>query len=347
MPGYVAKCWGPALNMFLNNNPVTAALFAQSAFIVFLAFPRTTIGSQKSLGSPLARVEGVLGQCLLSLSRKWSPTALKIALPLGILVCFVHATWYASMPRTSVDTNAVLWNSDTITTPLIAAVLTRQAPPAMALLGGVVGLAGVCLSVSDGATGNTMLGCALVLTSSIAYAINAVIIEMVNAGDPEGLEVIPLLILEGMVTTAMLVLFVCGSAMFATEFLAAWFANLPPLEWLLLLGVSAMLLNVGWLWCTELAGATWTAMAACLSIPLAMALDFFLLNLIPDLMAILGAGLVLLGFALVSYAPEVADPVQSGRKPACERKVLDANRCPLLLPGNEEKVREQVKFIVV
>jgi len=310
-PGYAGKCWGRSLGTFLNDAPISAALVAQSGFVVLLVLPRSS--DTEEAGSPGKPTS------FCALSECCTLKAFKFALPLGLFLLFIHTAWYASLPRTSVAINTVVWNSDTVTTPLIAALLAMQHPSWNTLLGGFTGLAGVCLSVGTGQVGNTNVGCMLCLTASVGYGFNAVIVENIQKKHPDAFSIVQLLALEGFVALILLVFAAGGAAAFAPEHFALNFAELPPFPWLILLAFSCLCLNVGWLWCAEIAGATWTALAACLSIPFSIVLDLFLLGLEPDLNAIIGAALVLLGFALVSLLGELSSqPRGLQDEPSCK-----------------------------
>lgn len=285
-PGYASKCWGPSLNAFFRDAPVLAGFIGEGSLIVLLAVPgvKTTADDRPR-------------RCLWS---SFSTRVFALLIPFTVLVCFVHIGWFASFPRTDVATNAVLWNSDTVTTPLIAAVFSATLPSKSAVLGGALGLFGVLLSTENSGSEDTILGCALCFFASLGYALNIVLVDIVRTREPNLLSVTQWLGIEGLFATVAMACAVGVTAIWDHSLLAQWVAMLPEAQWLALLGATTVALNVGWLWCTELAGASWTAMAACMSIPLSMALDYWLLNVVPSFWAYIGATLVLLGFVVVS-----------------------------------------------
>lgn len=296
-PGYAAKCFGPELNIFLHDQPVIAALVMQSTWMLLFLAP--------AFSTTDARSEGGVASVQASRSDAWW-LALKFGLPLGVLVALVHVSWYASIPRTSVATNTVLWNSDTISTPLLAALFSLQQPHCVMVLAGVIGLLGVSCSVSTNQVGNSNLGCGLCLAATTGYAVNAIFAEKVSNKYPATLSVLQLLALQGLTAGLMLISAVIGAAALAPKLLEDWYSQIPSPPWLAFLAASGLCLNVGWLVSTRVAGASWTAMGACLSIPLSMVLDLILLDMMPDLLAVLGALLVLLGFAIVSLMPDLS-----------------------------------------
>jgi drug/metabolite transporter (DMT)-like permease len=219
---------------------------------------------------------------------------------LGLLSIAVHIAWYASLPRTSVATNAVIWNTDTLTTPLIGAMVKLQWPSKHVLLAGILGFVGTLISVDSNREGNTVFGCFLCFTASTAYAVNSVLVEKLQSDERESISVLHLLSLEGLVAAVLIAGFAGGSACLSAGMFADWIAQFPPLPWFLFYVACCICLNVGWLWCTELAGASWTAMAACLSIPLSMILDLTFLGLGLDARSLLGATLILLALVTLS-----------------------------------------------
>ena len=91
--------------------------------------------------------------------------------------------------------------------------------------------------------------------------------------------------------------------------LADWHAALPSAPWLACLMLCSLMLNLGWLWSTQLAGAAWTAAAACLTMPLSMVLDSLWLDQEPSPYGILGAVLIALGVAMVPVGGRSASAV--------------------------------------
>lgn len=303
-PQYAAKLWGPALGTFLAEQPLAAALFSQAFWAGLLVVPAGGRrrsgggggGEEGGLPGPGASTSSGRGCHRLPESLQWA--ALAVALPFSILVFIVHVAWYASYDKTNVATNTLLWNTDTVTTPLVAVVVAREHPAFATMIGGLVGLVGAGLAVGANEAGNTLLGCGLVFVASVGFAVNAVLVEKVR--DPQLLSVPRLLALEGIFAILALALGAVGAAAFAPGALAEWLSLLPSFEWLVFLGINSLLLNVGWLSCTEMAGSFWTAMVACLTIPLTMGLDLLLVGKMPTLFAAMGASLVVVGFLMVT-----------------------------------------------
>jgi len=317
-PGYASKCFGVGLNTFMRDQPLMAALIMQSSWIPLLLVPRSFAGDD-GIEHPAMSAQGP--------RTSFYHLAGKVGMPLGTLVVFVNICWYASIPRTSVATNTVLWNSDTISTPLILALLSWQRPSGVSLLAGAIGLLGVSCSVSSSQVGNSNLGCALCLAATTGYAVNAIFAEKVTHKYAATLSVTKLLGLQGLTACTWLTLAVIGAAVAAPKLLGNWYAALPSLQWLAFFCASGLTLNIGWLVSTAIAGATWTAMGACLSIPLSIILDLVLLDMVPDVLAVLGACLVLVGFTIVSVFPEVPQANCS----SCPW-LLSSPSTPLLLP---------------
>lgn len=293
-PQYATKLWGPALSSFLQGCPLSAGLIPQSFWVLLLVPPKAP-----RCGRELCAQTG-RAPCRVGV-----PAGLAMGLPLGVLVALVHVAWYSSFAGTNVATNTLLWNTDTVTTPLVALAFTRQRPRAAVLLGGLLGLAGAGLAAGAVGEGDTALGCGLCFAASLGYAVNAVLVE--HFRDPVTVSVVRLLGLEGLTAAAGLLIAAGGAAALVPGLVGDTLELLPPAPWLLFLGLNCMLLNVGWLWCTELVGASWTAMVACSSIPLAMGLDLLLLGREPQAGGVAGSVLVLLGVAIVSFEPKAAE----------------------------------------
>lgn len=327
-PGYAAKTIGPQLQVFLNSSPGIAAIVAQSAFAILLLFP-----SSSSLHS---------GRVIRNWQTCCSYRAFKFGCPFGILLLAVHVSWYSSITRTNVATNTVLWNTDTVTTPLILALVSLKLPSLGAVIGGGLAIAGVYLSMDGDPTGNTQLGCGLVLGASLGYATCSVLIEKLRESVDEEIAVVHMLAWAGIVALfAMLIAIILG-AIFMPEELMIWYCALAPPQWLLFMASTAISLNLGWLWCAELAGACWTAMVACLSIPIAMTLDFLFFGIMPELVGFVGAALVLLGFTIVSFTEVYLDdcaPCCRSEHAGCQdesrmriwKKYVGSGAAPLLL----------------
>jgi len=303
-PMYAAKLCGQELNHFLSQTPVTAGLTAQCFWVVLFAAPlfspqRATLVVDSSLQ---------VGSFEVSFRRQ-AASAMRLGLPLGLLVLAVHSFWYQSFSETNVPTNTILWNTDTVTTPILAMLIAGQKLTKYSIIGGLLGLVGTCFTVGSSQDGNTSLGCGLCLAGSLGYAVNAVIVEKFL--DTRVTPVIRLLACEGLVALIALSFTLASARVVAPNALASWFAQLPSAHWMLFMGIASLSLNCGWLWCTQLAGAFWTAMVACMSIPVSMTLDFLFFDKAPTLLAATGAAVVISGFILVSLAPTVGEDVAS------------------------------------
>lgn len=167
-----------------------------------------------------------------------------------------------------------------------------------------MGLAGTCFAVGTNATGDTLLGCALVASASLIYALQTVLLGKVR--DPRDVSISQLLGLEGLLLTLAVIIIGACASMLAPDAVVRWFLGLPSVRWLVFLAVNSAILNGGWLWCSHLAGAFWTAMVACSTIPISMGLDALLSRMVPSAGAMLGSLLVLASLALVSFAPAAA-----------------------------------------
>jgi drug/metabolite transporter (DMT)-like permease len=169
------------------------------------------------------------------------------------------------------------------------------------------------------------------LAASIAYAVNGVVVETVRKKHPDMFSIIQLLSIEGFVAAIALLSYVVGTVLFTPEAFVSWHAAFPQAKWVVLLMSSGILLNIGWLWCAEIAGASWAAMAACLSIPISLVLDYLLLNVSPGLIEFAGAALVVLGLVVASLMVESTD---SDSEPSCKKRwrgLFQSSAAPLLL----------------
>eukprot|EP00931_Biecheleriopsis_adriatica_P040079 TRINITY_DN22927_c0_g1_i2.p1 TRINITY_DN22927_c0_g1~~TRINITY_DN22927_c0_g1_i2.p1 ORF type:complete len:325 (-),score=60.76 TRINITY_DN22927_c0_g1_i2:166-1140(-) len=196
----------------------------------------------------------------------------------------------------------VLWNTDTVTTLLIAAAASGQAPSCNDALGAFVGLLGASIAVGFSDKGDTLVGCSMCFAASLGYACNAVVVQ--HLIDPKRCGLLRLLALEGLVAALAIVIVVFISLAVAPGFVTSWFAKVPGLGWVAFLASSCLMLNLGWLRCTASIGATWTAMVACLSIPISIALDAYLLSIRPSVAKLIGSVLVIVGFAVSSWHEE-------------------------------------------
>jgi drug/metabolite transporter (DMT)-like permease len=267
---------------------VFAAFLATMPFTLMLAIPAHNEGRCQRTSLP---AWGVSGTFVL----------------LGSLLVLVHCAWYASFALTRVSTNTILWNTDTVTTPIIAAVFSRQRPSAPAIIGACISLVGAGLAAGSGEVGNTVSGCSLCLAASAGYALNGVVAERLTTTAENAIMVPRLLGVQGLVALvgfalALPVAAACGR-------LADWGAALPPAPWLVCLMLCSLMLNLGWLWSTQLAGASWTAAAACLTMPLSMVLDSLWLDQKPSLHGVLGAVLITMGVAVVPVGGQSAGAV--------------------------------------
>lgn len=308
---YAAKTISSQLEILFSSSPVMAAVASQSTFAILVLLP--TSSSAKC------------GHLTSNLQICCSFRAFKFGCPFGLLLLTVHVSWYFSITRTNAATNAILWNTDAVTTPLIFALVSRQPPSLQALLAGVLAIVGVCCSVDGDPTGNTLHGCVSVLGASLGYASGSVLVEKLRETENEEIAVIHMLIWAGVVAFFVMIMIVVAGDMFVPEELAVWYGELPPPRWLLFMACTAISFNIGWLWCAELAGASWTAMTACLSIPLAMVLDCLLFGIVPERIGFAGAVLVLLGVTIASLPDQLSKRSSPGSHPeqAVGQEVLE------------------------
>jgi len=233
--------------------------------------------------------------------------------------------WFSSFSKTNVATNTLLWNTDTLTTPLAALVILRERPTSGALTGGIVGLLGAGLAVGASAAGDTLLGCGLCFSASFGYAVNTVLVEKVR--DPREVSVLRLLGLEGLMAVVAICFTGLWVAVLRPEAATEWISSLPPASWLVFLGSTSVLLNTGWLWCAELAGSFWTAMVACSTIPITVLLDLMLVGMRPSPATLVGSLLVIVGFTIASWPqPAAATDAQSEAAPAGSSSGLCCSR---------------------
>jgi len=185
------------------------------------------------------------------------------------------------------------------------------------------------LAVGAGQEGDTLLGCGLCLVASLAYTLNAVLVQ--KFVDPHRVPVLRLLGYEGLLPLATLVVVFLGATTLAPLEWHDWFSGLPSFTWLLLLGILSLCLNIGWLWCTETAGAFFAAMVGCLSIPCSMLLDALLFDQWPTIRGGCGAVLVFLGFLVVTYnSTEEADEPTFDRNGNLAPRIHVCSKCDLM-----------------
>jgi len=318
-PQYIAKLCATSFSPFLADQPVSAAFAIQGFWVILLVVPRKPILRQNH--------ELCDKQSLGCSSDLWS--SMTFVMFLSVLLLVVHTTWYSSFSRLSVSTNTVLWNTDTITTPVLSMLVSRRRPQLTALGGGVLGLAGTFLAVGAGQEGDTLLGCGLCLVASLAYTLNAVLVQ--KFVDLHRVPVLRLLGYEGLLPLATLVVVFLGATTLAPLEWHDWFSGLPSFTWLLLLGILSLCLNIGWLWCTETAGAFFAAMVGCLSIPCSMLLDALLFDQWPTIRGGCGAVLVFLGFLVVTYnSTEEADEPTFDRNGNLAPRIHVCSKCDLM-----------------
>mmetsp|Transcript_85336 Transcript_85336/g.246693 ORF Transcript_85336/g.246693 Transcript_85336/m.246693 type:complete len:439 (-) Transcript_85336:106-1422(-) len=295
-PQYVAKFASANFGAFFATQPLVAALVAQAFFSpVLLLPPEIFVRDHSAMAGGAGEERRGLLQRLSQSRAQWASTT-----RLAVLVFIAHSMWYASFSRTNVATNTLLWNTDVVATPLIAAALSRRAPARREMLGGGVGLLGAGLAMHASESGDSPLGCALCFAASIAYALNAVVAERRNT---EEMPVSILLGIEGIVALVATVVVSVGAAIVAPDSLAAAMTALPSFWWLIFIGMCSLMLNLGWLLCAEIAGPFWTAMVACVTIPLTMSIDAVIAEKLPSLISMAGGSLVFLGFLMVSRSP--------------------------------------------
>lgn len=141
-------------------------------------------------------------------------------------------------------------------------------------------------------TGNTLWGCGLCLSATAQYSCIAIITARCLHLD---CPLTSLLALEGVMTLA------ASTLIFATSsYLDSPWPIFPTATATLFISASNMMLNFGWLSFTSLVGAAQAAMAACLSMPLSLALDVIVLHSIASSAEVLGSFMALTGF-LLSY----------------------------------------------
>lgn len=281
-PQYITKLWATSFGLFLREQPASAALTAQCLWSILLAMP----------SKPPVR------QSIELLDRHACWSSVVFVFFLSVIVLAVHITWFSSFSRLSVPTNTILWNTDTITTPLLSMLLWRRGMKLIGLGGCALGLVGTFVAAGADQKGDTPLGCGLCLFASLAYALNAVIVERFL--ETYRITVLRLLGFEGLFALAALLTGCLCAIIYAPLELQVWFSRLPSFGWLLLFGTLTICLNIGWLWCTETAGAFYAAMVGCFSIPCSMVCDLLLFDERPTLLGCIGSVFIFLGFLAVT-----------------------------------------------
>jgi len=281
-PQYVAQLNAPELQEFLAEQPLLAALTMQAFWLAMLLYPDGSAARRSAEDRACRRFLGPEAR-----------EAWKFAVPITAMLAGVHATWYASFSRTNVAMNTLLWNTDLLTTPLLAALIGRQPVSRATLTGGTISLCGVGLAVGSGGAGNTALGCILCFAASMGYALYVVVIE--HKVDPMRVPITDLIGMVGVLSLVALGTAVLARTAWEHGYLAALLGSLPPWPWIAFMGFNGLLLNMGWLTCTAIVGSFWAAMVACLSLPLSMLLDWALLDRPFSTQAVLGVLLIVVG----------------------------------------------------
>eukprot|EP00927_Polykrikos_kofoidii_P051823 TRINITY_DN4560_c0_g3_i1.p1 TRINITY_DN4560_c0_g3~~TRINITY_DN4560_c0_g3_i1.p1 ORF type:complete len:351 (+),score=27.80 TRINITY_DN4560_c0_g3_i1:121-1173(+) len=316
LPQYMAMTFGTELSNFLTNSPFHASCIAQACWASMCSVSliasffrsmrhRVNLGSISSAARDTSEATPLETQCqepTLGASM-WLPSVL------SVLVMLVHATWYASYSRTTVAANTVLWNTEVITTPFIAALIFWRRPSRRILFCGVLCLIGTCMTVNSGGSKNTLLGCALCLTASVGFGVNAVLVEKYL--DTKRMPVTRLLAWEGIGALMILGIAVTTLVAFSPETGREQYARLPSFLWCLFLGTTSCILQIGWLWCTKYAGATWAAMLGSCSIPISFILDAVLFGTQHSLLSITGALVIVFAFVFAQFDSNAASDSDS------------------------------------
>jgi len=219
-----------------------------------------------------------------------------VAAFLGVGLLLVQGSWFSSFSRTNVSTNTIIWNTDTLTVPLIAALLSWKLPSWQELAGGGMGFLGSCIAMHARQAGDTLLGCSLVFFASVGYALCTVLaIRNIN---PSMFSATDTIGIYGIVSTAVLVSFVAGGMVFVPAEIHTVWESLPPVQWLVFLACTSVCLNLGWLVSSTILGASWTATYACSTIPITLLVDFLAFGVQPSLWSLMGSTLVVAGIFL-------------------------------------------------
>ncbi|CAJ1384819.1 unnamed protein product, partial [Effrenium voratum] len=271
----VEKYGALSLTGFLSEAPFASALLAQSFWAVLAIVPMKQ-GRSWSLVLP-------------PLGFEWFVAAL-----VGLLSLAVHTMWYKSMTGTTPAINTLLWNLDILAALVLEALVTFRFPSGAATLGGCITLLGTIVALQSSGGRNTWWGCLLCFSATTLFS--AIAIFTSRLMDPK-CRVVTLMAMEGVLSLVALGVWRALSA--ATAY--------PSAETSLFLGLSQLMLNLGWLSVAASLGAPQAAMAACLSMPLSLLLDATMLHSSATTVQLAGSFLVILGFC-VGHRSEPKDP---------------------------------------
>ncbi|CAJ1409675.1 unnamed protein product [Effrenium voratum] len=284
-PAYAEKIGVLSLTGFLSDSPLAAALLAQS-FWALLAF------------LPLA---GAKSYRLPPLGAAWFTAGV-----VALLSVVTHAMWYKSMTGTTPAINTLLWNLDILSALCLEAALTLQLPPRPVALGGCITLLGTTVALQTTSGTNTWWGCLLCFLATTQFS--AITIYISRCLDQK-CNLLIFMYMEGLLSLAALgVLTLLQVA--APPLSSAWF-NWPA-KTSIFLGLSHLMLSVGWFSSAAFLGAAATAQAATLSLPISLALDAALLRASVSQVQLAGSFFVVLGLWVghQSGAPKEADPLK-------------------------------------
>ncbi|CAJ1427768.1 unnamed protein product [Effrenium voratum] len=285
-PAYAEKIGVLSLTGFLSDSPLAAALLAQS-FWALLAF------------LPLA---GAKSYRLPPLGAAWFTAGV-----VALLSVVTHAMWYKSMTGTTPAINTLLWNLDILSALCLEAALTLQLPPRPVALGGCITLLGTTVALQTTSGTNTWWGCLLCFLATTQFS--AITIYISRCLDQK-CNLLIFMYMEGLLSLAALgVLTLLQVA--APPLSSAWF-NWPA-KTSIFLGLSHLMLSVGWFSSAAFLGAAATAQAATLSLPISLALDAALLRASVSQVQLAGSFFVVLGLWVghQSGAPKEADPLKA------------------------------------
>jgi len=279
-PEYAEKFGVLSLTDFLGDAPLAAALLSQSFWVVLAFVPRQQ-GGEWSLSLP----------CLGSV---WFMASL-----VTVLNLVVHTMWYKSMTGTTPAINTLLWNLDILAALCLEAIVTLQAPTLAATLGGCITLGGTILALQSTDGENTWWGCLLCFTATTLFSGLAIFTSRFL--DLEKCQLVPLMAIEGVLSLGACIVFAALSALEVVSL------PMAPSKASVFMGMSALMLNLGWLSVAALLGAPMAAMAACLSLPLSLLLDAVLLHASATMVQLLGSLLVILGFCVSHFRRKEAE----------------------------------------
>eukprot|EP00435_Cladocopium_sp_Y103_P053731 s193_g17.t1 len=295
-PQYAQKLGAFHIHDLLANTPVIAALVVQSSWSLLALVPFHCGLKSQSADSQMPQGPGALQEAgplrfvsflsLPAVGRLWL-----VAIPLSLCATAMHSMWYSSFTQTTPAVNTLVWNLDIVIAMLLEAIVTRRVPSIMVILGGCITLFGAFLATDAEVEGNSLSGCVLCLTATTLYSLVAIIVSSLDC------EVTQLLALEGLYSLAVLTaLQIFSTALPGASGSAFVFTNLSGSAGFL--SMNDLMLNLGWLSCSKLMGASQTAMVACLSIPLSLLLDAMLLGAVPSTPEVTGSSLAIVGFFL-------------------------------------------------